>query len=183
MLAVTALSERRACQLVGLSRSTLRYEPRRSAQNERLSAQIIELAQVRRRFGYRRIHALLRRDGIEVNHKRVYRLYSEAELSVKRRKRRRGVAVPREPLVLPTRPNEVWSMDFVMDALYHGRRIKILATAIWIDLATHSGRGSSQHNGNRTDRVTSNDTARDLLSFPEGQCKPRARSLRRSYAT
>ena len=127
MQAVTAVSERRACQLVGLSRSTLRYAPRRSVENERLTAQIIELAQVRRRFGYRRIHALLRRDGVEVNHKRVYRLYSEAELSVKRRKRRKGVAVPREPLLLPTRPNEVWSMDFVMDALYHGRRIKILA--------------------------------------------------------
>ena len=95
MQAATAVSERRACQLVGLSRSTLRYEPRRSAQNEALRAQIIELAHVRRRFGYRRIHALLRCEGVEVNHKRVYRLYSEAKLSVKRRKRRKGVAVQR----------------------------------------------------------------------------------------
>ena len=126
MQAATAVSERRACQLVGLSRSSLRYEPRRSIQNEVLSAQIIELAQVRRRFGYRRIHALLRREGVEVNHKRVYRLYSEAQLSVKRRKRRKGVAVPREPLSLPAQPNEVWSMDFVMDSLCYGRRIKIL---------------------------------------------------------
>jgi len=127
MRSVTTVSERHACQLVGLSRSTLHYQPRRSAQNERLTAQIIELAQARRRFGYRRLHALLRRAGVEVNHKKVYRLYSEADLSVKRRKRRKGVAVPREPLLLPTRPNEVWSMDFVMDGLYHGRRIKILA--------------------------------------------------------
>ncbi len=127
MRAVTGISERRACQLVGLSRSTLRYEPRRSACNEALSARIIELAQVRRRFGYRRIHVLLRRDGSEVNHKRVYRLYRKAELAVKRRKRRKGVAVPREPLLVPTQPNEVWSMDFLMDGLYYGRRIKILA--------------------------------------------------------
>ena len=58
--------------------------------------------------------------GVEVNHKRVYRLYRAANLAVKRRKRRKGVAVPREPLSLPAQRNEVWSMDFVMDALSHG---------------------------------------------------------------
>lgn len=126
MRTATALSERRACQLVGLSRSTLRYEPIRSEENDALKAKIVTLAQERRRFGYRRIHALLRREGIEANHKRIYRLYREAELAVKRRKRRKGVAVPREPLELPQRRNEVWSMDFVMDALSSGRRIKIL---------------------------------------------------------
>jgi putative transposase len=122
----TAVSERRACQLVGLSRSTLRYQPIRSEENAQLQAQIVELAQERRRFGYRRIHALLRRNGIEANHKRIYRLYKDADLAVRRRKRRKGVAVPREPLSLPTRRNEVWSMDFVMDALSTGRRIKVL---------------------------------------------------------
>ncbi len=126
MQKVTAVSERRACQLVGVSRSTLRYEPTRSEEDQQLRSKIVELAQERRRFGYRRIHALLRRDGVEVNHKRVYRLYREANLAVKRRKRRKGVAVPREPLSLPAQRNEVWSMDFVMDALSHGRRIKIL---------------------------------------------------------
>ena len=126
MQKVTAVSERRACQLVGVSRSTLRYEPARSEEDQQLRSKIVELAQERRRFGYRRIHALLRRDGVEVNHKRVYRLYREANLAVKRRKRRKGVAVPREPLSLPAQRNEVWSMDFVMDALSHGRRIKIL---------------------------------------------------------
>ena len=123
---MTSVSERRACQLVGLSRSTLRYEPRRSEENERLKAKIVDLAQERRRFGYRRIHALLRREGVEANHKRIYRLYREADLAVRRRKRRKGVAVPREPLSLPTQRNDVWSMDFLMDALSHGRRIKIL---------------------------------------------------------
>jgi putative transposase len=122
----TVISERQACRLVGIYRSTLRYEARQTAENQSLSARIVELAQERRRFGYRRIHALLRREGHEVNHKRVYRLYSAANLAVKRRKRRKGVMVPREPLVLPTQRNEVWSMDFVMDALANGRRLKIL---------------------------------------------------------
>lgn len=116
----TALSERRACELVGLSRSTLRYEASTSEQNAQLSARIVELAQARRRFGYRRIHALLRREGMEVNHKRVYRMYRKSDLAVRRRKRRKGLEVPREPLVLPTQRNEVWPMDFVMDALAGG---------------------------------------------------------------
>lgn len=91
-----------------------------------MQAQIIARAQERRRFGYRRIHALLRWEGVEANHKRVYRLYRGASLAVKRRKRRKGVAVPREPLSLPSRRNEVWSMDFVMDSLANGRRLKVL---------------------------------------------------------
>ena len=126
MLAYTAVSERQACQLVGICRSTYRYQLKRIEKDERLSYRIIELAQQRRRFGYRRIHALLRREGQEVNHKKVYRLYTEAKLAVKRRKRRKTLVVPRESLMLPTRRNEVWSMDFVMDALASGRRINIL---------------------------------------------------------
>lgn len=126
MRAATAISERRACGLVGIYRSTLRYVGTERPTTTVLRARIVELAQERRRFGYRRIHALLRREGHTVNHKRVYRLYSEAQLAVKRRKRRKGVMVPREPLVLPSQRNEVWSMDFVMDALSNGRRIKVL---------------------------------------------------------
>jgi len=126
MQSQTAISERQACALVGIYRSTLRYQSRLPEQDEALSSRIIELAQERRRFGYRRIHALLRREGVEVNHKRVYRLYRAAELAVKRRKRRKEVMVPREPLTLPVRRNEVWSMDFVMDALANGRRLKVL---------------------------------------------------------
>lgn len=125
MQSLTVISERQACALVGVYRSTLRYQSRLPGQADGLSARIVELAQERRRFGYRRIHALLRREGVEVNHKRVYRLYRAAELAVKRRKRRKGVMVPREPLALPTKRNEVWSMDFVMDALVTGRRIKV----------------------------------------------------------
>ncbi|EKA48113.1 hypothetical protein PACI27_0221, partial [Pseudomonas aeruginosa CI27] len=85
MQARTGISERRACQLIGLSRSVLRYQPRASVQNE-LQAQLVELAQERRRFGYRRLHILLRRAGVQVNHKRIYRLYRAAGLMVKRRR-------------------------------------------------------------------------------------------------
>ncbi len=92
-------------------------------QNTELQAQLVELAQERRRFGYRRLHILLRRAGVQVNHKRIYRLYRAAGLMVKRR-RRHGIAVERERLSLPSAPNQVWSMDFVFDALSNGRRIK-----------------------------------------------------------
>ncbi|RCH40164.1 HTH-like domain protein [Pseudomonas aeruginosa] len=126
MQARTGISERRACQLIGLSRSVLRYQPRASVQNTELQAQLVELAQERRRFGYRRLHILLRRAGVQVNHKRIYRLYRAAGLMVKRRHRRHGVAVERERLSLPSASNQVWSMDFAFDALSTGRRIKCL---------------------------------------------------------
>ncbi len=122
----TSISERRACGLVGISRTVLHYEPKMQPENAALQGRIVELAHVRRRFGYRRIHALLRREGVDANHKRVFRLYQEAGLAVRRRRKRHGVAVEREKLGLPSRPNEVWSMDFVSDALAGGRRIKAL---------------------------------------------------------
>jgi len=126
MQAETRISQRRACRLAGISRSVLSYRPRVTEDNQALTARIISLAQERRRFGYRRIHALLRREGAKVNHKRVYRLYMLSDLAVRKRKRRKGLAVAREPLLLPRKRNEIWSMDFVMDALFNGRRIKIL---------------------------------------------------------
>ncbi|WP_139804406.1 IS3 family transposase [Pseudomonas aeruginosa] len=126
MQAQTGISQCRACQLIGLSRSVLHYQPRASEQNTRLQTQLVELAQERRRFGYRRLHILLRRAGVQVNHKRIYRLYRSAGLMVKRRRRRHGVAIERERLSLPSAPNQVWSMDFVFDALSTGRRIKCL---------------------------------------------------------
>ena len=122
----TKISERRACQLVGLSRTVLHYASKAQPENERLQARLVELAGERRRFGYRRLHALVRREGVSVNHKRLYRLYRDAGLTVRRRKRRHGVAVERQALELPLGPNDVWSMDFVSDALASGRRIKVL---------------------------------------------------------
>jgi putative transposase len=126
MSARTEISERRACRLVGISRTVLHYEPKMSEDNVVLEERIRELAAERRRFGYRRIHALLRREGRQANHKRVHRIYRGAGLAVARRRKRFRVSVEREPLLLPTRPNEVWSMDFVMDALSSGRRLKCL---------------------------------------------------------
>jgi putative transposase len=119
------LSQRRACALVGLGRSTCRYRPRRqdwSALRDRLRA----LAGERRRFGYRRLYVLLRREGFLVNRKRIYRLYTQEGLTVRRRRRRRRVprGVPRLPA--PTRINERSSLDFVLDVLDDGRRVRIL---------------------------------------------------------
>lgn len=122
----TSISLRRACRLVGVSRSTLTYRSQKQSDDREIQARLTELAGERRRFGYRRLHILLRREGLEVNHKRVYRLYNEAGLTVKKRKRRKGIAVERQALELPEGPDQVWSMDFVMDALCYGRRLKIL---------------------------------------------------------
>ena len=122
----TAISQRRACCLVGLSRSVLSYRSAKQRSDARLQGRLRELAAERKRFGYRRLHVLLRREGYVVNLKKVYRLYREADLAVRRRKRRRGLAVARQPLQLPSCANQVWSMDFVMDSLANGRRLKIL---------------------------------------------------------
>ncbi|RJE49658.1 hypothetical protein SA90_23765, partial [Burkholderia mallei] len=85
-----------------------------------LAARLVKLAHERRRFGYRRLHALVEREGTHANHKRIYRLYREAGLAVRRRRKRHGVMIEREQLALPGAPNEVWSIDFVMDALSNG---------------------------------------------------------------
>jgi putative transposase len=126
MRAGVRISERRACGLVEITRSTMRRIVGESAPNQALQGRIIDLAQARRRFGYRRIHDLLRREGVQANHKKIYRLYREAKLGVRKRRRRKLVTVDRQALYLPSQPNEVWSIDFVMDALASGRRIKCL---------------------------------------------------------
>jgi len=119
------LSERRACELVGIPRSSYRYELRRP-EPAGLRGRLQALAGERRRFGYRRLTVLLRREGWPVNHKRVYRLYGQEGLQVRRRKGKRTGTVERQPFTTPTRPNERWSMDFVSDALADGRRFRSL---------------------------------------------------------
>ena len=118
-------SERRACQLAGVGRSSCRYRARRRDDPE-LRERLHELAGERRRFGYRRLTALLRREGRVVNHKRVYRLYVEEGLSVRRRERKRLKAAARTPLALPVRANQVWTMDFTHDQLASGRKFRTL---------------------------------------------------------
>jgi putative transposase len=119
------LSQRRACELVGLDRSTLRYRYRRtddSAIRERLR----ELAAERRRFGYRRLGWMLAREGLTVNHKKLYRIYREERLMVRRRRGRKRALGTRAPMALPGRTNQRWSLDFVSDTLSDGRRFRIL---------------------------------------------------------
>lgn len=118
------LSQRRACGLIGLVRGTCRYRLRRE-KDERLRTRLHELAEVRRRFGYRRLQVLLQREGWRVNHKRVYRLYVEEGLSV-RRKRGRKRSGLRQPLAGAAAANQAWSVDFVSDALRSGRRFRTL---------------------------------------------------------
>jgi putative transposase len=121
-----AMSERRACRVVVADRSSMRYRRRRPDDGllrERLRA----LAHERRRFGYRRLCVLLRREGHPVNRKRVYRLYREERLMVRRRGGRKRALGGRAPIPLPIGPNQRWSLDFVHDQMTDGRRFRILA--------------------------------------------------------
>lgn len=121
-----AVSERRACRLVGVSRSTMRYQ-RRRRDDAILVERLGVLARQRPRFGYRRLHAVLRREGQVVNHKRVYRLYRAAGLAVPQRKRKRVAASRGQQVRIGTMPNEHWSLDFMSDTLSNGRRLRTLA--------------------------------------------------------
>jgi putative transposase len=119
------LSQRRACRLVGIRRSVARYESR-CAEPVGLRERLRELAAERRRFGYRRLGVLLRREDFAVNHKRVYRLYREEGLAVRRRKRVRRCGRGSVVRPAPVEANQRWSMDFVSDSLANGRRVRIL---------------------------------------------------------
>ncbi len=121
-----AISQRQACKLLKIERATLRRKLAR-AEPAGLRARLKELAEYRRRYGYRRLHVLLRREGFRANRKLVYRLYREEKLSLKIRKRKRLVSVLRVPMAAPSGPNQRWSMDFVSDQLGPtGRRFRSL---------------------------------------------------------
>ena len=122
---VHGLSERRACRLADLDRSTFQYE-KRDGGDEKLRQRLRELAGERRRFGYRRLGILLDREGLSANHKRIYRIYAEEGLAVKRRRGRKRATGTRSPMLLPEQANERWSLDFVSDALGDGRRFRTL---------------------------------------------------------
>jgi len=120
------MSERHACRLMGLGRSTHRYRERKTERDCELRTRLKELAARRMRFGYRRLTAMLMREGMPANHKRVYRLYREEGLAMRIRQRRRirwnGTATG----PAATRPNERWSMDFVSDCVSTGKVIRML---------------------------------------------------------
>jgi len=115
----------RACGLVRISRSLYRYR-RRRPECAGLPERIGEIAALKRRYGYRRVYLRLRREGWQVNRKHVYRIYREAGLAVRRRKRKRIGLVERKPLPKPLAANLSWSMDFVSDGLADGRRLRCL---------------------------------------------------------
>ena len=120
------VSERRACTALSIDRSTIRYRSRRP-DDASVRHRIRELAAIRRRFGYRRLHFLLGKEGLTMNQKRFRRLYREEGLAVRKRGGRKRALGMRAPLGLPSRPNERWSLDFVSDCLTGGRRFRILA--------------------------------------------------------
>lgn len=119
------VSERRAGQLLGLSNSSLRYRSRR-AEASKLRQRLRELARERPRYGYQRLWVLLGREGWMVNHKRVYRLYCEEGLKLRKRRRRARAQVERVPLSPPTKADERYSMDFMRDNLADGRVFRTL---------------------------------------------------------
>ena len=119
------MSERRACAVVGADRKSVRYRSRRS-DDAALRARLRDLAGQRRRFGYRRLHILLRREGILINRKKTQRLYREEGLTVRRRRGRRRATGARAPAPVLALPNQRWSLDFVHDQMTTGRRFRVL---------------------------------------------------------
>ena len=126
LCATHEVSQRRACAALEVDRSSVRYVSRRGDDAE-LRTRIREIASERRRFGYRRVHVLLQREGVQVNHKKVRRLYAEEKLQVKRRGGRKRALGTRRPMTVPDALNRRWSLDFVSDAFTDCRRFRILA--------------------------------------------------------
>ncbi|MBC7806620.1 MAG: transposase [Akkermansiaceae bacterium] len=119
------VSERRACKLAGICRSTTRYQSQAKDQAG-LRIRIRDLAGSRVRYGYRRLHVLLQREGWKVNHKRVYRIYRLDGLSLCLKTKKKRASSPRVPCPAATCPNDRWSMDFVADRLANGRAYRTL---------------------------------------------------------
>jgi len=118
-------SQRRACALSGIDPKVYRYRSKRP-DDAVIRERMRELANERRRFGYRRLHVLLRREGFELNAKKLYRLYKEERLTVRKRGGRKRALGTRRPMMVPEGPGQRWSLDFVSDALIDGRRFRIL---------------------------------------------------------
>lgn len=125
LLAKYKVSRSRVCKVLGLSRSTLDYEPTPRA-DETVKGKLLELAGEYRRFGHPRLHVLLGREGIHVNHKRSHRIYKELKLQVFKRKRKKLGSVRKAPIRQAMGPGEVWAIDFMFDRLESGRQLKVL---------------------------------------------------------
>ena len=120
------VSQRRACSTVGADRTSMRYRSVRP-DDRAIRDRLREIATERRRFGYRRLHILLGREGVHLNHKKLRRLYREERLQVRRRGGRKRALGTRAPMTMPQAANQRWSLDFLSDTLTDGRRFRILA--------------------------------------------------------
>ena len=158
------MSERRACKTIGFCRMTIRCETRRSDDHD-LRERMKALAHERRRFGYRRLHVLLRREGHLVNHKRLFRLYREEKLTVRKRGGRKRAIGTRAPMLVPLAANDRWSLDFVSDQLTGGRRFRVLTV---VDDCTRECLGLVADTSLSGLRV-----ARELDRIIEGRGKPK----------
>lgn len=118
-------TQRRACRLVGLEPKTYRYATKRP-DDAVLRQRLKDLASQRRRFGYWRLHLLLRREGVVLNHKKLYRLYREERLTVRKRGGRKRALGTRAPMAVPQGSNQRWLLDFVSDTLASGRKFRML---------------------------------------------------------
>ncbi len=109
-----------------MTRSVVQYRSHRAANDDRLRQRLKELAEQYPRYGYLILHALLKGEGLVQNPKRTYRIYCEEQLQVRTKRRKRLPNIPRQPMALPSRRTERWSLDFVSDQLATGRRFRIL---------------------------------------------------------
>jgi putative transposase len=140
------VSERRACQAIGIHRSSYRYTSTAQDQTA-LQMRIRDLAAARVRYGYRRLHVLRRREGWPANHKRVYRLYRREGLSLRLKTRKKRISATRVLLPFPTAPNQCWSMDFMSDSLYDGRRFRVLTVVDNMTRERHAIEASRSFSG------------------------------------
>jgi putative transposase len=161
--AVMSLSERRACSIVSADRKMIRYRSSRPPEAE-LRGRLRDLANERRRFGYRRLFVLLRREGESSGINRIYRLYREEGLAVRKRRARRKAVGTRAPILVEARPNARWSLDFVHDQFANGRRFRILNI---VDDVTKECLGAIPETS-----ISGRRVARELTTIVERRGKP-----------
>ncbi|MCA1386487.1 MULTISPECIES: IS3 family transposase [unclassified Bradyrhizobium] len=162
--AVMSLSERRACSIVGADRKMIRYRSSRPP-DAVLHGRLRDLANERRRFGYRRLFVLLRREGEPSGINRIYRLYREEGLTVRKRRARRKAVGTRAPILVEARPNARWSLDFVHDQFANGRRFRILNI---VDDVTKECLGAIPETS-----ISGRRAARELTAIVQRRGKPR----------
>jgi putative transposase len=121
------LSVRKACKMIGLSRTSFCYKPVSKPDEEVIRRRLRKLAETRRRFGCPRLHVMLRREGFMINHKRTERIYRQEGLILRIRRRKKMSSLLRTDMPKPKNPNHIWSMDFMRDNLADGRTIKVLS--------------------------------------------------------